>query len=93
MVTWRTVLSVNILVVAVLVLIYVEVGHDPRQGWLGCERLYTAAMTSQDTIVIDRTVVPPPPGRQASAADPAATCGALRRAHLAQAAGRRSSRP
>lgn len=87
MVTWRTVLFVNLIVVAGLALIYFGVGHGPRQDWLACERLYAVATTPQDTIVIDRTVAPSTQ-RRAGAAESAATCGALRRFHLARAAGR-----
>ena len=92
MVTWRTVLLVNIIVIAGLALIYFGVGHGPRQDWLGCERLYAGATTSQDTVVIDRTIAPSTQ-RRANAAEPAVTCGALRRFHLARAAGQRSPRP
>lgn len=91
MVTWRTVLFVNLIVVAGLALIYFGVGHAPRQEWLACERLYAAATTPQDTLVIDRTIAPSAQrraGAAAAAAEPAATCGALRRFHLARAAHR-----
>lgn len=89
MVTWRTVLFVNLIVVAGLALIYFGVGHGPRQDWLACERLYAAATTPQDTMVIDRTIAPSPLRRAgAAAAEPAPTCGALRRFHLARAAAR-----
>ena len=91
MVTWRTVLFVNLIVVAGLALIYFGVGHGPRQDWLACERLYAVATTPQDTMVIDRTLAPHTQrraSRSASAAEPAPTCGALRRFHLARTAGR-----
>jgi hypothetical protein len=80
-VTWRTVLLVNLIVIASLAIIYFGVGHGPRQDWLACQRLFAAATTQQDTLVIDRTVAPSAQ-RRASVAGPAfTTCGALRRLH------------
>jgi hypothetical protein len=37
-VTWRTVLLVNLIVIAGIAMIYFGVGHGPRQEWLACER-------------------------------------------------------
>jgi hypothetical protein len=85
-VTWRTVLLVNLIVIASLAIIYFGVGHGPRQEWLACQRLFAAATTQQDTLVIDRTVAPSAQ-RRASVAGPAfTTCGALRRLHAGRGA-------
>jgi hypothetical protein len=87
-VTWRTVLLVNLLVITSLAAIYFGVGHGPRQEWLACQRLFSAATTQQDTLVIDRTVAPSAQ-RRASVAGPAiTTCGALRRLHADPGASR-----
>lgn len=86
MVTWRTVLLVNLIVITSLAVIYFGVGHGPRQEWLACQRLFAAATTQQDTLVIDRTVAPSVQ-RRASVAGPAfTTCGALRRLHAGRGA-------
>lgn len=86
MVTWRTVLLVNLIVITSLAIIYFGVGHGPRQEWLACQRLFAAATTQQDTLVIDRTVAPSAQ-RRASVAGPAfTTCGALRRLHAGRGA-------
>lgn len=86
MVTWRTVLLVNLIVITSLAVIYFGVGHGPRQEWLACQRLFAAATTQQDTLVIDRTVAPSAQ-RRASVAGPAfTTCGALRRLHAGRGA-------
>ena len=88
MVTWRTVLLVNLIVITSLAIIYAGVGHGQRQEWLACQRLLAAATTQQDTLVIDRTVAPSAQ-RRASVAGPAfTTCGALRRLHAGRRPGR-----
>jgi hypothetical protein len=86
-VTWRTVLLVNLIVITSLAIIYAGVGHGQRQEWLACQRLLAAATTQQDTLVIDRTVAPSTQ-RRAGVAGPAITCGALRRLHAGRGPGR-----
>lgn len=87
MVTWRTVLLVNLIVIAGLAMIYFGVGHGPRQEWLACERLFATATTQQDSLTIDRTVAHSA-SRREPPAGPAATCGELRRLHAERVARR-----
>lgn len=86
MVTWRTVLLVNLIVIAGIAMIYFGVGHGPRQEWLACERLFATAATQQDSLIIDRTVAHSAGRRESSGS--AATCGELRRLHAERAARR-----
>ena len=87
MVTWRTVLLVNLIVIAGIAMIYFGVGHGPRQEWLACEQLFATAATQQDSLIIDRTVAHSARRREPSPGPPA-TCGELRRLHGEQAARR-----
>lgn len=87
MVTWRSVLLVDLGVIACLALIYFSVGRGPRPEWLACERLFAAAETPQDSLTIDRTVVPSARrGEPRAAVGP--TCGDLRRLRSEQASRR-----
>lgn len=88
MVTWRTVVLVNLIVIASLAIIYFGVGHGPRQEWLACQRLFAAATTQQDTLVIDRTVAQSAQLRAGATAPTITTCGALRQLHADRRAGR-----